>query len=124
MKNVDTVMKEVTDELHAELDGSPEVFVAAGYIREACTVAARTVTRTMLPNMAHEYLEDDLMECKARVLEMLRAMFEVVAEDKRLATVLIFANAVSKAAFKAGSGSKDYRTGVWAAIITKLCSSL
>lgn len=109
MENINTVMKEVMDKLDSELDGSPEVLVAAGYFRKACTATARTVNRTMLPNMAHASLpnmahaslEDDGMDCNTRVLEMIRAIAGVVPADRLLGTVLILASAVAKAAFKA-----------------------
>lgn len=110
-------MKEVVGELDDELDGSSDVLVASGHICESCTVAARTVTKTMLPNIPHKSLVSDLYECHTRLKELSQALVRDVPVDKEVAVILISANAVTKAAYKARSTSKDYRTATWAAIV-------
>ncbi|CAH0018693.1 unnamed protein product [Clonostachys rhizophaga] len=117
IENINIIMKEVVGELDNELDGSSDVLVASGHIRESCTVAARTVTKTMLPNITHKSLASDLYECSTRLEELSQALVRDVAVDKEVAVILISANAVTKAAYMARSTSKDYRTGTWAAVI-------
>ncbi|CAH0039694.1 unnamed protein product [Clonostachys rhizophaga] len=123
IESVNLIMKEVVVELDGELN-SPDVLVAAGHIRESCTVAARTVTRTKLPNTTSEFLFDDIKKCRAELVELGCVLKMGVAEDKRVAVILILANAVTKAAYGAKSDSQDYRTAVWAALIGRFMHEL
>ncbi|CAH0057133.1 unnamed protein product [Clonostachys solani] len=124
IESVNLIMKEVMVELDGELNGSPDVLAAAGHIRESCTVAARTVTRTKLPNTASEFLFDDIEKCRARLVELGSALVTGVAADKGVAVSLIFANAVTKAAYGAKSDSQDYRTAAWAALVGRFTHEL
>lgn len=92
-----------------ELDGELN---SSGHIRESCTVAARTVSRTKLPNPASEFLFNDIKKCRTELVELGCALKMGVAEDKRVAVILILTNAVTKAAYGAKSDSQDYRTAV------------
>ncbi|CAG9986741.1 unnamed protein product [Clonostachys byssicola] len=124
IESVDQIMKEVVVELDGELDGSPDVLVAAGHIRESCTVAARTVTRTKLPNTNSEVLFDDIKERRTILAKLGSSLTKSVAEDKRVAVILIWANAVTKAAYAAKSDSQDYRTAAWAALVGRFMHEL
>lgn len=124
IESVDLIMKKVMAELDGELNGSPDVLVAAGHIRESCTVAARTVTRTKLPNTASGFLFDDIKKCRTELVELGSALMKGVAADKRVAVILIWANAVTKAAYEAKSDSQDYRTAVWAALVGRFMHEL
>jgi hypothetical protein len=116
-ENVNLVMEEVLNKLEAELEGSPGLLDAAGHIRESCIVVATTVAKTMLPNMAHKDLHEDLMKSEVRLRNLLFDLKSTIVVENQVAIVMIWASAVTRVAYQTRSDSKDYRTGIWVAAL-------
>jgi hypothetical protein len=124
IRNVNLIMDEVLCELDGAIYDISSIARTIDHIRESCQVAGAVVARTLLSNVTHAALLDDLDQCRRRLLRLFTAIMGNVSNDGKMAVLVIAANAVTKAAYQARSESKDYRATAWAAAVARLAHTI